>query len=310
VIVTRRTALAAAGAFVVRPRAARAQLTPIRIGLQRSDAVIAVECASELGMFRTAGLDVEVQAFGSSSTAMSAVIAGAIEFGAGDEIQLGNAILRGIPIGSFAGGAVFTTAEPTLVLVTLKSGALRAAKDLEGQTIGVVTLQSQSSIATTEWLRLHGADVSAVKLYEIPFAQMVPAMNRGLLQAALIGEPFYSAAKDELDEVGVPFEAVAKTFYINTYFAMRDWVARNRDTARRLAGALYDAARWTNAHRAESAAIEARWSKLDPDRLRAMARNTFSTTLEPRYLQPVLDLAARYHLLARPLPATDMIVTV
>ena len=310
-IVTRRTALAtAAAALAAGPRAVSAQLTPVRFGLTRSDAQVAVECAAEMGMFHDAGLDVDVQTLGNGGLVMSGVIAGALDVGICDDIQLGNAALRGIPIAGFAGGALFTIDAPTLTLVSLKSGTVRSAKDLNGQTVAVVQLQSQSSVATTEWLRTHGADIAQVKLYEMPLAQMMPALSRGLVAAAFLGEPYLSAAKSDLYTLGAPFEAIAKTFYINTYFASRTWLAANRDTARRLAGALYAAARWTNTHRPESAAIEARWMKIDPDLLSTMARNTFATTLEARYYQPVLDIAARYHLLPGRVPATQVMVSI
>jgi len=311
VIVTRRTALAtAAAALAAGPRAAGAQLTHVRLGLTRSDAQLAVECAAEMGMFHDAGLDVDVQTLGNSGLVASGVIGGALDVGICDDIQLSTAVLRGIPIAGFAGGALFTIDAPTLMLVSLRSGPVRTAKDLNGQMVAVVQLQSQSSVATTEWLRTHGADISQVKLFEMPLVQMAPALSRGLISAAFLGEPYLSAAKDDLFVLGAPFEAIAKTFYINTYFATRAWLAGNRDAARRLAGALYASARWVNTHRVESAAIEARWMKIDPDRLSAMARNTFSTTFEARYYQPVLDIAARYHLLPSRLSAAEVMATI
>jgi NitT/TauT family transport system substrate-binding protein len=274
--------------------------------LSRSDAQIAPECAYELGMFRDAGVDVEVQTLSNSGLVMSGVISSALDVGVCDDIQLGNAVLRGIPIAGFAGGALFTVDAPTLVLVSLKSGSIRGAKDLNGKTVAVVTLQSQSSVATIEWLRTRGADISTVKLSEMPFGQMMAAFERGFISAAFLGEPFLSAAKDQVYALGTPFEAIAKTFYINTYFARRDWLAANRDTARKLTAAFYAAARWTNTHRAESAAIEARWTSIEPDRLTTMARNTFATTFEARYYQPVLDIATRYNLLPRKLSAPEI----
>jgi ABC-type nitrate/sulfonate/bicarbonate transport system substrate-binding protein len=141
-------------------------------------------------------------------------------------------------------------------------------------------------------------------------AQLGPALKRGLISAAFLGEPYLSAAKDDLVVLGSPFEAIAKMFYVNSYYATRAWLAANRDTARRLAGALYAAGRWINTHRAESAAIEARWIKIDPDLLSTMARNTFSTTFEARFYQPVLDIAARYHLLPSHITAAQVMATI
>ena len=310
-MLTRRSAIASAAAAAIAPRVARAQqLIPIKLGLTRSDAQVAVECGFETGIFRDAGIDLDIQTLGNQGLVMSGVISGALDVGIADGIQLGNAVQRKIPIGGIAGGAMFTPEAPTLVLVSLKSGPIRTAKDLNGNTVGVITLQSQSSVAVTEWLRTRGADVPNVKLYEIPLAQMIPALKRGLIAAAFLGEPFLSSNKDELFTLGLPFEAIAKNFYLNTYFATRAWVASNRDIARKLVSALYDSARWTNTHTAERVAIEARWTKIEPERLATMVHNMFSTTLEARYYQPVVDIAIRYHLIPAHVAAADMLISV
>jgi ABC-type nitrate/sulfonate/bicarbonate transport system substrate-binding protein len=124
-----------------------------------------------------------------------------------------------------------------------------------------------------------------------------------------MGEPFITDNKDAIKHLSVPFDSVAPSFYIGCWYAQRDWLTKNADTAKRFASAIYAAGGWANTHRPDSAVIEANYVKLDAARLTAMPRNSFSVSLDPKLMQPVLDLALRYKMLATPLVAANIIVS-
>ncbi len=223
-----------------------------------------------------------------------------------DTINVANASLHGLPLSVFAGNVLFSKAEPTLVLITGKTSAYRTAKDLENTNVGVVSVKSLSSSSVLEWLRVNGTDPAKVKLFELTFPEMNTALARGSISAALQGEPFLSAGKADMRVLGVPFEAVGTAFYINIYAASRPWLSANAATAKKIASVLYDAGRWANTHRAESAAIESRYLKLPLDVTRNMAHSVFATSFDPALISPVLDLGARYQLTPRPVQASEI----
>lgn len=103
------------------------------------------------------------------------------------------------------------------------------------------------------------------------------------------------------------FDMVAPSFNILGWFARREWLDANADLARRLAAVFYDTARWVNTHPDESAAIEAKYTQIDPAVTRTMARKPLATALRTAEIQPVPDLATRYALLDRPWRAADLI---
>jgi ABC-type nitrate/sulfonate/bicarbonate transport system substrate-binding protein len=51
-----------------------------------------------------------------------------------------------------------------------------------------------------EWLRQNGADTSTIKIFEMPFSPMTPALTRGTLGAAFIAEPFLSERERSCSE--------------------------------------------------------------------------------------------------------------
>lgn len=305
----RMVGLLGAVAVTTSSRQASAQSDRIRIGLGLNDPYMEPFYARDLGLLRDAGLEVELTTLASGATIMQAAAGGAIDVGLGDVIQLSNAVNHGIPLAFFAGAAVYTAAAPTTVLVVTKASPVRSARDLEGKAVGVVNLKSLSGVSVSQWLRVNGADDAKVTFYELPFAEMGQALKRGTVAAALAGEPFLSATKSELRSLANPFDAIAKEFYINCFYAKRDWIARNQDAAVRLSRAMYAAGRWANAHHAESAAIEASYTKIDVAVVRAMSRNRFSTSLESRLVQPVIDIGRRYALIDRPVSFADITVT-
>jgi ABC-type nitrate/sulfonate/bicarbonate transport system substrate-binding protein len=104
------------------------------------------------------------------------------------------------------------------------------------------------------------------------------------------------------------YDALAKAFYINSWFSTREWLAKNTATARKLMQVAYDTARWANVHHDESAPILAKYSKLQPGQIRLMTRAVYSTRLDPALMQPVLDVAFKYKVLEKRINASDMIV--
>jgi NitT/TauT family transport system substrate-binding protein len=305
----RALGMLAAAPFAVRPGALAAQ-TPavIRIGSSPVDSYAEANFAQDGGTFAKYGLSVAITEFPNAQAIVAAVVGGAIDAGMADMIQLVNPIERGVPLGYFAGGSVYHSETPPTLLVAAKTTALAKAKDFEGQTIGVVALNSISAMAVSEWLRQGGADPARVKIYELPFATMVPALQRGTLAAAFLAEPFLSANRPDLRVIASAYDAIAKDFYIGAWFTTRDWAAKNPDAVKRLAAAIYETARWANAHHDDSSVMLARVTKMDLDRVRSMTRASWSTSLDPKLMQPVIDVAVRYGVIPTPVAAGTLIL--
>ncbi len=132
---------------------------------------------------------------------------------------------------------------------------------------------------------------------------MGPALARGDVGAAFIGEPYLTQAKNDVRKFANAFDAIAGRFLINACFTSRPWLARNPELATRLAGALSEASRWANTHRDDTATILAANAKVAVDVVRAMNRVRFGD-LEPRLIQPVLDTAFKFKLLEKAVAAS------
>jgi NitT/TauT family transport system substrate-binding protein len=299
-----------AGALFARPSRSFAQsLTPVRIGYSASDIGSQGWYGKELGIFARAGIDAQLTVFNNSQAISNAAAAGAIDVGVADMIQLANGYIHGVPFGFFAGSGLYDTAAPTLELRVMKDSPYRKASDLEGQAVGVIALNSISSLSVQEWVRVNGGDVAKVKIFETPFPTMLPGLERGTIAAALIAEPFLTSSYPATRLLAKTYDTVARQFYVTAWFASRDWLKRSPDVTRNFTSAVYETARWLNARHPESATMLATLTKLPLENIRTMRRAVFGTSLDPKLMQPVLDIGARYKAIERPVNAADLIGT-
>lgn len=307
----RALALLAAAPAVAYARPVRAQSAKLRLAVVPTDSYGEPYYGLDGGFFAKAGLDVELQTFTTGGAITNAMAGGALDVGLADPIQVADAFNRDVPFGFFAGGMLYSTDNPTTELCIAKNGAVKSVRDLAGQTLGVFGLGSMPEFSTRAWLKANGVDPAGVKFVEIPPSAMVPAIARGTVLAGIVSEPALSSA--EASGV-VPFAKVydncAKTFYINSWFANRTWIGQNIDTVRKLVAAIYDTARWANTHHPETLAILAKYGKLDVSKASNMHRAICDVTLDPKKLQPPLEIAWKFNALRKKLTAADLIVKV
>lgn len=300
-----------AAAAAARPLPARSQTVKLRMGAVPSDSYSEPYDGLDGGFFAKAGLDVEIVSFTSGGQITTAVAGNALEIGIADPIQTGAGFLHGTGFGYFAGGMEYTTEAPTTQLCVLRNGPVKSPKDLVGQTVSVFGLRSMPEFATREWLTANGVDPATVKFVEIGPSAVVPAIARGTIAAGIVTEPQISSGPEQ---GVVPFAKVydycSKSFYINSWFAKREWLSANAETARKLAQAIYATARWSNANHADTVPIIAKYTKMDAAVIAKTTRAIFDTSLDARRIQPPLTLAAKYHVLDQPLNADQLIVKI
>jgi NitT/TauT family transport system substrate-binding protein len=196
---------------------------------------------------------------------------------------------------------------PTTALFVAKDGPIHSAKDLEGKTVGLLSIKDFSIAALYEWLAANGADVSKVKVVEVPGSTMGAAVGRGTVAAASIPEPYISGSTSDLRMLGKQFDSIAKRFYICVWATSKSFLANNGNAVRRFTEAIYATAKWANTHHNETAAILAKYSKIDPSIIKRMTRASYGQSLNVPDLQPTLDAAYKYKVIDSPVSAITII---
>ncbi len=304
------SALLAGGLLAAMTSPSFAQLAPatLRIGVSPIEPSAEIYYAKDMGFFTKAGLDVETTSMQGSSLIVSAIVGGTLDLGFDTLDVLATQHLKGIPL------VIIAPSHDYLSPLTLRTQALavpansplQSAKDLNGKTIAVSTLHSLADLGARVWIDQNGGDSSSVKFTEVPFPAIPGALDAGRIDAAWVVEPFITVAKKTNRILFYGFDGIAKHFIVGAWVATRQWANDHPDLVSRFAAVIHDTAVWANKNPQQSGAILAKYDKIEPAVIAAMARNHYAEQINPALMQPLIDAAAKYNGF-KTFPAQDLL---
>jgi NitT/TauT family transport system substrate-binding protein len=309
-------AIALAGAAVFTGVAVQAAdvpgLTTVRIVDAGQDVDAQAFYAQELGIFKKYGInaDITILRKGGGAAATAAIAGGAADIGEGDIVSTANSHQRGINIVMIAPSGIFRSTAPTTEVIVAKDSPIKSGKDLEGKTIGLISPEGPSRIATNTWLESSGASLDKVQFIEIPPVNMAAAVERGTIAAAVINEPSLVASVQSCCRVlANNFASIGNVWQLNTWYATSEYVAKNPDLVKRFVQAIREAAVWANnpANHVKSGEILNKYTPFPPELLSKMNRATYGEVLDPKTMQPMLDAALKYKALQAPVAGASLI---
>lgn len=288
------------------PRAAQAQpATQIRIVGVPIDVSAPPYYALEEGFFKKVGLDAQISSLGNGAQIIAALVGGQMDFGAGGTSSVALAHEQGIPLAVVAPSGAYSVSIHSHGLVVAPGSTIRAPRDITGKTIATAGLKTIADVALHAWFSKNGVDAASVKLVEIPYGAMMPALLAGRVDAVDLEEPYLAAALAQGGRFFANvFDAIAPEWVEGAFFCTEDYAKAHPDVVRKFADAIAMAANWGNHHPVEAWNVLNKYAKsatptsmphcLYPERLRASD------------FQPVIDASAKYGLLKASFPAKDL----
>jgi NitT/TauT family transport system substrate-binding protein len=290
-------------------QAVRAQtLEKIRLAGVQTDDLTPVYYAEKAGLYQKAGIDVEIVPTSSGTAATTALVSGAYEMSKGSLISGLVAHLRDLPLVMVANGAIWDPKVPFSMLLVAADSTIKTGADLNGKTIGVPALNDLNTLVSSAWVDKNGGDSKTLKFVEIPNSVEADALASHRIDATVMQDPQMAAAVDsgKAREVAPAYSAVSTHFVFGAYFANKDWAVTHVNAIRTFTRVTYQAAAYTNAHHAETAAMMADVTKIPLAVFQKMGRVDGATTSDPSLIQPLIDAAAKYKQIPRAFPAKEM----
>ena len=304
----RKDLLGAIGAAFVAaaPRVgfAASDASVIHVGTTGKETDAQVAYAQALGYFAKLGLNVDVQVLPNGAAIAAAIAGGSLQIGDANVLTIANAHQQGLPFGIVALAAQYSDAHPATVLAVAPDGPIHSARDLNGKTLGGVSLGGLDQLSMQLWIDKNGGDLSSLKFIELRPSEITPALLRGTIAAGNLSEPELTAQRANVRILGNSYGAIAKTFVQTAWFGNTTWMAAHAAQARAFAQALAQAAEWAGrpANHAQASQLLATFAKLE----RADATAGYARSNDPALVQPVLDGGLKYKLLARPMNASEL----
>lgn len=306
----RRVWIAGTAAYACGFGIARAQSpATLRVGATPFNTYAEAYYAQDLGIFKKAGLAVEITSFNNGPAIAAAVASGTLDAGISTPISLAQAVTRGVPFPIVAGGAMNTLKATAMMLLVGAEAPYKSPQDLEGKTIALSALKTVSELGIDVWLAKGGVDPAKVRIIEMPLPEMGAAVERGTVAAALVAEPMLSVAKagGKVRELANPFGLIASEFLLSAWFSTEAFIAKSPALVKTFAAAIHETGKWANSHHDEYMAILAKYSQGDLETLKRTIHTTYAESLRAGDLQPQLDVAFKYGMIARPVTAAEMV---
>ncbi len=256
--------VAISGAALQIPSMAAAQpLTKVRVGkaISSSFPFSGLELGVKTGIWKAAGLEVEISTFRGDGQLQQALAAGSVDFGFGSGPGMGYAA-KGVPAHAVAAVA---NKPANMALVVGKASGVKNIAGLKGKRIGVSTAGS-----LTDWLARNIAVANKWKTSDVEILPMgdmrarIAAMRSGELAAAVTSvQEAYEIQDNGQGTVLATFADVVPHFHTHVVFARDALIKGNPGLVRRFLKAWFTIAAYMRDHRAEAVKSAAETMKLD-----------------------------------------------
>ncbi len=285
------------------------ELVTVRIASAPDDDITPVLYAQKMGLFQKAGLDVQLQRASSGAAIAAAVAGGSVDIGKSSMMALIAGYERGLGFTLIAPSGLYTSEDPSALLVVAQNSPIRGAADLNGKTMPTTALRELMEVGTQNWVDRNGGRSESIKFIEMPGSAFPAALDDGRVDAATALGPILQGLlrTGRYRVVAHPLDAISKRFLIAAWFAKSDYAVQHRSAVQRFAAVLKNASLYTNSHHDETMALFAAYSGMDPTTVATMRRAVIAPALDPKEIQPLIDVSAKYNVIKKSFPAGDLL---
>jgi NitT/TauT family transport system substrate-binding protein len=281
----------------------------VRVATAGDDNAAPLLYADKAGLFKKAGLDVQITKMKSGAAIAAAVAGGSLDIGKSSLTGLIAAHLRGIDFTLVAPSGMYVKESPIGALVVAADSPIKVPKDFTGKTISAAALNDINVVATQAWLEENGVDSKTVKFVEIPESAVSAALAQKRVDGSTVLNPvladLINGGKNRV--AATVFDGIANRFMISGWFASADYVAKHRDIVERFERVMQQAEAYANTHHAETLDLVVQFTGLDAATVAGMTRPTYPAVLDPRDIQPLIDAEVKYKVIDKPFPAAELI---
>jgi NitT/TauT family transport system substrate-binding protein len=273
----------------------QAEPTTLRVGVIPIADVAPLYLGMKKGFFEEQGLTIKPQLAEGGAAITPAVLSGDFQIGFSNTISLLIAASKDLPVEIISQGVLAgkTEKDAWADLLVLKDGPIRDAKDLEGKTIAVNTLENICEVTIKASLEKEGVAVDRLKFAEVPFPDMNAALEAGRVDAACVVEPFVSQGKaGEARGIDPFYVRTAPDLTVATYFTSKQYAQENEDVVDRFVEAMNKSLTYAQSHPDEVRDVLLDYTEIPPE----AAEQIKLPVWRPDLNEPTIELLSRLSL--------------
>lgn len=301
---------------------ARAQKTSrLKVAIIPITEMLTIYVAAANGYFAQEGLEVETTPMAGGAVMLPALVGGSIDIAYSNLVSVFLARAEGMPLkiimhnksedsakdpnapGGYKGGSA--------IMVRANSD-IRSAKDMEGKTFAVNTLNGINWLFAQEWMRMGGADPAKAKWPEIPFQNMAAGLETGQVDAITAADPTLTVLKTtgKGKVLSYYFSAVKPNVMVASFVATEKGIKEKPEVMQKFVRAMSRAIEYVNSHKDEWPTILAKNLKIDLDILKKMeGGQNFDAKVNMEHIEWYGDLMVKRGLLQKRIDPKTLVHT-
>lgn len=261
-----------------------ADVAPLYLGMQK-------------GFFKQEKLTIKPQPAEGGAAIVASTVSGDDQIGFSNTTSLLIAASKNLPIQIIAQG-VLGAAKPAQAwdaVLVKKGSSIKSPKDLEGKTISVNSLQNVGPLTINTAMKKAGADYTKVKYVEVPFPDANGALESGRVDAAWVVEPFVGQGLAAGSKpILFPYEQTTPSLTVATYFANKQYIAKNGDVIDRFNKAMNKSLQYAQSHPTAVRRIVPTYTKIPPAAAQKMKLPQWRADLNEATIRQTSKLAKQY----------------
>lgn len=250
----------------------------------------------EQGFFKEEGLDLDVQLAQGGAAIVPAVMSGQYQFGFSNATSLLLGSSKGLDLKVVSAGNATTGEDGKDFggVIVKGDSTIKSAADLAGKKVAVNTLNNINTTTINEAVRKAGGDPSEITYVELPFPDIVSAVERGDVDAGQVVEPFLTQAAGAGDrQVSSNYAATDPNLMIGLYFTSGQYASTNADTIKKFTEAMNESLEYAEAHPDEARQIVSTYTDIDPAVLSKITLPKWPTEMPTDAIEKLADLAVQ-----------------
>jgi ABC-type nitrate/sulfonate/bicarbonate transport system substrate-binding protein len=272
----------------------------------------AFESARSKGFFEQEGVVIDTTPTSGGTVGIPALVAGQIELASSNIVSILLAASQGLGVQIVIAGDTGANEPPDIAGIAVKADSqMKSGADLNGKRIAVNARNNITWLYAREWIARNGGDPTKLTWVEIPFPQMVDAIQTGRVDAAVVVDPFLTVGvnKQLVKVLGWPYSTIQPHLPIAEFVTTQTYSEQHPDVIASLVRGYNRGVDWANANRTspEFFNILSGYTKVDPDVLKGVAIPSFVKTVAVKDLQEIVRLMKKNGMLEGDVDVVNLI---
>ncbi|MQA95890.1 MAG: nitrate ABC transporter substrate-binding protein [Streptosporangiales bacterium] len=280
------------------------QVDEVAVGVIPIVDIAPLHLGTQKGFFSKRNIKLTLTEAQGGAAIVPGVVSDKFQFGFSNVTSLVLARSKGLPVKIVANGnnSTGTVRKDFGSVIVAEDSPIKRARDLEGKRVAINTLKNINESTVRAAVTADGGDETKVKFVELPFPDIVPAIEKGEVDAGQVVEPFQTIGKQGgMREVAWNMAEPIQDLTVATYFTTEKQLKSDPELVERFTAAVNESLAYAESHQDEARAVLPSYMKLDPKVASALTLPKWPTEVNRQSVQELADLAAREKIIDKPL---------